>query len=416
MVATTDANRGEGDSFTTSLNEQKENVPELLRSLNNENHTHEHATAKLEAQPKVQDETIHKLRSALSASEVDRKRLEQKLEEAISHLDMVRNDNEELKGRLLRMQPTNVISDAQINQRYTDLCDDIEDWVDKHLGDTNDVVARVQAHAADSEYEKKLMQYLDFGLWKLLQGNIESQTKFLTCIIQRFVMHHILSCYAAGMSKEVTGGLNAIELQMRKSAGRGMLESAMTETKSNTCTDAERIASWRAETVRALMELPQRFKSRDQALVRISNEAWDLLQPFFPQHHDQARALSAFHERITRGAWELNRQIRSSPVDYHFEGAHVLGTETGTQGLHDADRELNVLIDADSGTKLKRSAEIHFDQTGCFARKLCIIFPALARRTPSRGILRIGKASILVKMNKRPQPTAMRRLVNSLTG
>lgn len=376
-----------------------------------------HTASKLQVRVDTQDETVQKLRSSLAASEAGRKQTAQKLSDAVIYLEPIQKENEELKTRLLKMQPANVVSDAQINEKYEELCDDIEDWMDTHLGDTDDVVKRTLAHVKDESYKNELMQYLDLGLWKLLRGNIGSQTKFLIYMMQRPIMDKVFSHYAAGMPKEIMDGLNIIEEQMRVATGGGMFKPIPMETCPNNRTDSERISSWRAEAVRALLDSPQLVKSRERVLIQVSNDAWYLLEPFFPRHHDQERAITTFHERITVGAWELSRQIRGSPVEYRFQDAHVVGRETFTQGLRDLDRESNTLVDAETGAKVKHSAEIVFDQNGCFARRLCVIFPALIRRTPSGQTVRIGKAKLLVKMNKRPPPpSVVQRFVNTFTG
>jgi hypothetical protein len=183
-----------------------------------------HTASKLQVRVDTQDETVQKLRSSLAASEAGRKQTARKLSDAVIYLEPFQKENEELKTRLLKIQPANVVSDAQINEKYEELCDDIEDWMDTHLGDTDDVVKRTLARVKDESYKNQLVQYLDPGLWKLLRDNIGSQTKFLICMMQRFIMDKIFSHYAAGMPKEIMDGLNIIEAQMRAATGGGMFK------------------------------------------------------------------------------------------------------------------------------------------------------------------------------------------------
>ena len=160
------------------------------------------------------------------------------------------------------------------------------------------------------------------------------------------------------------------------------------------------------------MELPRLAEQREQTLKRITKDALFLLRPFFPELCDTERATMAFHKRITTGAWELSRLLRSSPVGYRFEGSHVAGTQTTAHNLNAGDRETSILIDADTGSKIRQSTETIFDQNGNFGRCLCVIF---SQNTKGHEI-RVGKATLLVKLNKRQPASTVGRLVKKFTG
>jgi hypothetical protein len=138
--------------------------------------------------------------------------------------------------------------------------------------------------------------------------------------------------------------------------------------------------------LRALLEITQLGKSREQALIQVTAEAMYLLKPFFPEACDEERARAVFHERITVGAWEFSRLLRTKPVEYRLQASHVVGTTTEARSLGDEHLEANNFIDAETGCKLRRTTEIVYDSSGSFGQCLCICFsgPSTHQRGRSR--------------------------------
>ena len=135
----------------------------------------------------------------------------------------------------------------------------------------------------------------------------------------------------------------------------------------------------------------------------VTHDAWGLLKPLFPKTVDQHKAMTVFHNRITTVAWELSRQLRTSPVKYSFHRRYIEGTTSEAKALYREDMECNILLDAVTGSKLRRSTDIVYDNHDSFGQRLCVIFPALVRRNPAGQDIKIGKATLLVKLNKRPR-------------
>lgn len=167
-----------------------------------------------EACASARDETKNDLRSALEASQLEGWEIKGKFETLQHQMFLVEKENGELKKRLLKLQPKDIMSDAQINDKYKNLCADIEDWVDTNLGDTNDVVDCLDSDVEEEDYARSIMIFMDAGLWKSLQGHKSAQSWFLTCVVQRFIMVRILGRYASCIPRELTKSLRIIEEQM----------------------------------------------------------------------------------------------------------------------------------------------------------------------------------------------------------
>ena len=215
---------------------------ERVRELESKNATLDSLVASCQARPSGCKAKIESLKIELSRCASERDENNHQLKEVLKLLDTVQwenddlkktkrefelstnqhirlqNENEELKTRILKQPQPDVVSDAQLNEKYEHLCGDIEDWTDTHFGELEDVMETVIAAAAEVDWKGKFLRYFDWGLWKMLRPNDPSQLKFLACMIQRVVMHHILSRYAFGVSRELVNGLMMIEKQMKASA------------------------------------------------------------------------------------------------------------------------------------------------------------------------------------------------------
>jgi hypothetical protein len=77
---------------------------------------------------------------------------------------------------------------------------------------------------------------------------------------------------------------------------------------------------------------------------------------------------------------------------------------------------VNNFIDADTGCKLRRTTEIVYDNSGSFGQCLCNVAPVLVCSNVKGQDIRIGKMSVLVKLNKRQPQTVFERLARSFAG
>lgn len=130
---------------------------------------------------------------------------------------MVEKENEELKSRLLKLELTDVMCDAQISGAYQTLCANIMDWVDTHLGNIDDLVDCLQCAVQNEGYGAVIMQFVDNGLWASVQAHKAPASFFLNCVVQRFVMSQILTRYASCVPLELTKSIRMIEQQMLSS-------------------------------------------------------------------------------------------------------------------------------------------------------------------------------------------------------
>ena len=297
---------------------------ERIATLESENRVLHGLLTSFQAKTKGCETKIEDLKTALHACSSERNESEYQLKEVLKSLDKVQwendalkktqrelelsanqhgrlqKENEELKTHILKQSQPDVVSDAQLNERYESLCADIEDWTETHLGELENVMDSAFAAAENQDWKQEFLQYFDLGLWKMLKPSDPSQLKFLACMIQRLMIHRILSVYAFGVSEEIVEGLTMIEKQMKASErDQGRKELLWFRTSLLTKIDFEHIHVWRADTVRALFDAPDVVESREQKLVMVTRDAWSLLKPLFPKTIDQHKAMTVFHHRIT---------------------------------------------------------------------------------------------------------------------
>ena len=171
-------------------------------------------------QLKVSAHNLQQKVNYLARVQQDNEELKRQVQESAKNVSLcttLQRENGELKSRLLKLQPTSIISDAQINEKYIALCDDIEDWIDTDLGDTGDVVKRAMSAGDNDAYWRRFSQYMDSGLWKMLQENPGAQSSFFLCMVHQLILHRLVDPYTSGMPKEITNGLKMIEAQMSSS-------------------------------------------------------------------------------------------------------------------------------------------------------------------------------------------------------
>ena len=94
------------------------------------------------------------------------------LTNANAQLSSMRADIERMKDRFLRMQPVNVVSDAQIGEKYDMLCDDIRDWIETEFHDVGSLFRDIyKAATASQKYLEMIGVVLDDGLFELMKEN-----------------------------------------------------------------------------------------------------------------------------------------------------------------------------------------------------------------------------------------------------
>lgn len=159
-------------------------------------------------------------------------------------------------------------------------------------------------------------------------------------------------------------------------------------------------------------------RPQEQALQQITKDALYLLKPFFSETCDHERTMTIFHKRITTSAWGVSRQLRTSSAEYYFVGSHNIGTDTVVGVFSNQHRDASILIDADTGLKVRGSKEVVFDSSGNLGQCLCVIFPALARTGIEGQEVRIGKMTLLVKFNEPGlvSTSTLKRWTKKLTG
>ena len=109
-------------------------------------------------------ETVNNLISELDKSNVtlktkeqdhdrDSARLRQILRARTDQLEKVKGEKEDLtrnlercKDRIFSMQPVQGMTDTQLRDKYTDLCNSIEDWVESHFDDMENFLLNLATH------------------------------------------------------------------------------------------------------------------------------------------------------------------------------------------------------------------------------------------------------------------------------
>ena len=202
------------DSHPVAVSDELTGLLQHIKKLETDNKKLNGLLQSASARDEDQTRTIKELKKILEKSKNERGKATQELDRSMVQSSVLQQENDELKHRLFKSQPTHVLSDAQIHKSFEALWGDIEDWVDTNLGDTDNIVKVISVAKKNSLYAERIEYYLDVGLWEMLRTTSVSQIKFLICAVQRFVMNRVLSPYAFGMPAETARSLATIERQM----------------------------------------------------------------------------------------------------------------------------------------------------------------------------------------------------------
>jgi hypothetical protein len=208
-----------GASKRTGVITDEDEVNQLdqIRKLKHENSKLKKRVTKAEARIRANLETNDDLKSAFEACQLERSNVEEDFRQLQEQMVSTEKENGELKSRLLKLQPTDVVSDAQINDTYQTLCADIVDWVDTYLGDVDDLADCLKSGLQYEGYEALIMEFVDDGMWSTLQAHKAAASCFLQCVVQRFIMSRILTWYSSCVPAELTKSMRMIERQMQRS-------------------------------------------------------------------------------------------------------------------------------------------------------------------------------------------------------
>ena len=168
---------------------------ERVRELESKNATLDSLVASCQARPSGCKAKIESLKIELSRCASERDENDHQLKEVLKLLDTVQwenddlkktkrefelstnqhirlqNENEELKTRILKQPQPDVVSDAQLNEKYEHLCGDIEDWTDTHLRELEDLTDSVKAAFTKQDWKQQFVQYFDPGLCEMVKRN-----------------------------------------------------------------------------------------------------------------------------------------------------------------------------------------------------------------------------------------------------
>ena len=220
--------------------------------------------------------------------EDETRRLNRKIRELSTSLTEARDD-------LLRLQPTAQISDSEIAEQYSNLCQQIAGWVDDATEDTE---------ALETYFERinnlnELHTSIRDDVTNRMLGFAKKQQECLPLLLQHLihckVREEILSTriYLYGLDDTHTNLLRGIEESM-----------ADLTPKRDTLT----IHRWRSETLSALLQMPDFTAEQDRLSLAFSQSLIatlaTLLHPSSP--------LDDLHTRITLPAIRLSNTLRTA--------------------------------------------------------------------------------------------------------
>lgn len=220
--------------------------------------------------------------------EDETRRLNRKIRELSTSLTEARDD-------LLRLQPTAQISDSEIAEQYSNLCQQIAGWVDDATEDTE---------ALETYFERinnlnELHTSIRDDVTNRMLGFAKKQQECLPLLLQ-----HLIHCK---VREEILGtciflyGLDDTHTNLLRGIEEGMADLT---PKRDTLT----IHRWRSETLSALLQMPDFTAEQDRLSLAFSQSLIatlaTLLHPSSP--------LDDLHTRITLPAIRLSNTLRTA--------------------------------------------------------------------------------------------------------
>lgn len=220
--------------------------------------------------------------------EDETRRLNRKIRELSTSLTEARDD-------LLRLQPTAQISDSEIAEQYSNLCQQIAGWVDDATEDTE----ALETYFGRINNLNELHPSIRDDVTNRMLGFAKKQQECLPLLLQ-----HLIHCK---VREEILGpriyvyGLDEVHINLLRGLEEGMADLT---PKRDTLT----IHRWRSETLSALLKMPDFAAEQDRLSIAFSQSVITtlatLLHPSCP--------LNDLHTRITLPAIRLSNTLRTA--------------------------------------------------------------------------------------------------------
>ncbi|MDI1489566.1 MAG: hypothetical protein OHK93_000763 [Ramalina farinacea] len=220
--------------------------------------------------------------------EDETRRLNRKIRELSTSLTEARDD-------LLRLQPTAQISDSEIAEQYSNLCQQIAGWVDDATEDTE---------ALETYFERinnlnELHTSIRDDVTNRMLGFAKKQQECLPLLLQ-----HLIHCK---VHEEILGtriyvyGLDDAHASLLRGIEEGMADLT---PKRDTLT----IHRWRSETLSALLQMPDFTAEQDRLSLAFSQSLIAVLATLLHPNSP----LDDLHTRITLPAIRLSNTLRTA--------------------------------------------------------------------------------------------------------
>ncbi|KAI9773675.1 MAG: hypothetical protein M1840_006949 [Geoglossum simile] len=215
------------------------------------------------------------------------------------------SDLEESKNVLFELRPEEQISDAEIQRRYTELCDAIETWIDLATDgdDAEDFCARFLKQYKRMKKPNPL--YNSLGDLEDEFPSLMEHDNFdyfvLTALVQQQLDSEMAVRYPIGISQTV--------LMVLKEVQRGMTMLEPPKDKSY-------IETWRSSALAALVTIPEISEARDARAEEATQTLIALIKPLLSKSADIETLESKLLANVLKPAFELTQTMCISTHRY----------------------------------------------------------------------------------------------------
>ncbi|KAH0565444.1 hypothetical protein GP486_001161 [Trichoglossum hirsutum] len=273
-------------------------IEEISKKLDNETRKNSRLEGVLADTEKHFIEQMRKMRE-------EKAEMEAQIRKLTTEKTRLMSDLEESKNVLFELRPEEQVSDAEVQRRYTELCDAIETWIDLAT-DGDDA----------SDFGTRFLK-----LWKRLKkpnsiynalGDLEPEFAtlmahdnfdyfVLTSLIQGLLDNEMAARYPIGVSQTVLMVLKEVQRSMT------MLDPPKDKTY---------IEMWRSDALRALAAIQEVKDARDARAEECTRDLMALLNNLLSKSVDHEMLEAKLLENVLKPAFELSQMMCTSTHRY----------------------------------------------------------------------------------------------------
>ncbi|KAK4937982.1 hypothetical protein LTR10_021471 [Elasticomyces elasticus] len=365
------------------IKSDKKNLLDIIKSRNKKIQILENNNADLQRE---RQQYMHESNVEQSTIKQQLRKRNQQLEEAQSENKLLKASLEECKDRIFSMQPTQGMSDTQLQASYTDLCKSIEYWIEEQFDEVKDVIMRVITADNGRDGPHVVLGHIAQAHIEAIIQEPELDSALLVGLVSRYLHHQFLS------SDRVFPGLPEATESCLREINTGI--NNLSPSK-----DMESIQSWRVDLYKTLSSLESAKQARECALRVAATTIRSSFMSVRSMDVD-TRPGAGTCDRIVADAADLAGNVRQTIAMYEFDPDPWASAQVEIGVLKLEDWKKYKIIDSRTGQAVRSSAIPTADGNGRVGEILFVVHPAFVRKpTKTAAAIILVKPTIAVKFD-----------------